>query len=107
MPDQCCPTCRCDPFGEITVARSNDRNQADVVTVKVRDNGIGFTKQVEREGTRFGLIGMRERVQALGGEFAIDSSAGEGVTITVVIPLDSAPGSRGVAAADSKNHSGE
>ena len=92
---------------EITVARFHDRNQADVVTVKVRDNGIGFTKQVEREGTRFGLIGMRERVQALGGEFTIDSSAGEGATVTVVIPLDSAVGSRGVAVTHSSNHDGE
>jgi|GEM_PF-63747 PAS domain S-box-containing protein len=92
---------------EITVARFHDRNQADVVTVKVRDNGIGFTKQAEREGTRFGLIGMRERVQALGGEFTIDSSTGEGATVTVVIPLDSAVGSRGVAATHSSNHGGE
>ena len=40
-----------------------------------------------REATRFGLIGMRERVQALDGEFRIDSRPGEGVTVTAVIPV--------------------
>jgi signal transduction histidine kinase len=53
----------------------------------VRDNGKGFVQRPEREASRFGLIGMRERVQALDGEFRIDSSPGEGVTVTVSIPV--------------------
>ncbi len=72
---------------EIDVARRNDSVSGDVVTVIVRDNGKGFAQQPEREATRFGLIGMRERVQALDGEFRIDSSPGGGATVTVVIPV--------------------
>ena len=72
---------------EIDVARRNDPQRGDVVRVTVRDNGKGFAQRLEREATRFGLIGMRERVQALDGEFRIDSAPGEGVAVTVVIPV--------------------
>ena len=72
---------------DIDVARCNDPRHGDVVKVSVHDNGKGFTQQRDREATRFGLIGMRERVQALDGEFRIDSRPGEGVTVTAVIPV--------------------
>lgn len=72
---------------DINVARRTDHKRGDVVEVTVRDNGKGFSQQLEREATRFGVIGMRERVQALDGDFGIDSSPGEGVTVTVVIPV--------------------
>ena len=85
---------------DIDVARCNEPLFGDVVKVVVRDNGRGFAPQVEREATRFGLIGMRERVQALDGEFRIDSSPGEGVKVTAVIPVGApAFGSRGAEAA--------
>ncbi len=72
---------------DIDVSRCSHAQHGDVVKVTVRDNGKGFVQQSEREATRFGLIGMRERVQALEGEFRIDSSLGAGVTVTVVIPV--------------------
>lgn len=85
---------------DIDVARRNDAQRGDVVKVSVRDNGKGFSQQLEREATRFGLIGMRERVQALDGEFRIDSSPGQGVTVTAVIPVKfPASGSQGAEAA--------
>ena len=83
---------------DIDVARRNDPQRGDVVKVIVRDNGRGFAQQLEREATRFGLIGMRERVQALDGEFKIDSSPGNGVAVTAVIPVKMpAFGSHGAA----------
>ena len=72
---------------DIQVTRIIDIRNRDVVKVVVHDNGKGFAQQREREATRFGLIGMRERVQALDGEFNIDSRPGEGVTVTAVIPV--------------------
>ena len=72
---------------DIHVTRIKDSRHRDVVKVAVHDNGKGFAQQREREATRFGLIGMRERVQALNGEFNIDSRPGEGVTVTAVIPV--------------------
>ena len=49
----------------------------------IRDNGQGFDLegQYVREG--HGLIGMRERVRALGGSLAIDSRPGKGTRITL------------------------
>lgn len=84
----------------IDVARRMDAQRGDVVKVTVRDNGKGFSQHLGREATRFGLIGMRERVQALDGELRIDSSPGDGVTVTAVIPVRApAIGSRGAEAA--------
>ncbi len=85
---------------DIEVERCNDPQRGDVVKVTVRDSGKGFAQRLEREATRFGLIGMRERVQALDGELRIDSSPGEGTTVTAVIPVKSpALNARGAAAA--------
>ena len=72
---------------DIDVSRCSDAQRGDVVKIIVRDNGKGFVQRPEREASRFGLIGMRERVQALDGEFRIDSSPGEGVTVKVSIPV--------------------
>jgi two-component system sensor histidine kinase DegS len=67
-----------------------------VVKVAVRDNGKGFAQQRGSDTTRFGLIGMRERVQALDGELRIDSRPDEGATVTAVIPVGiAASGPRG------------
>ncbi len=55
-------------------------------TVIVRDLGAGIDTKVTRIG-RSGVAGMRERANALGGRFTIESELGSGTTITAVIPL--------------------
>jgi signal transduction histidine kinase len=72
---------------EILVARTNDPKMGDVVKILVRDNGKGFAKKHQAKDARFGLIGMRERVQALDGELHIESSPGDGVTVNALIPV--------------------
>jgi two-component system sensor histidine kinase DegS len=57
----------------------------------IGDNGRGFSVPVKwvdlaREG-HFGLVGMAERVEAIGGEFMIESQVGQGTTVRVVVPL--------------------
>lgn len=84
---------------QIHVTRVHERRQADAVTVEVRDNGRGLSAEVERDGGRFGLIGMRERVQALGGEFRLESKPGKGLSVTAVLPVKSAVDMRGADAA--------
>jgi len=85
---------------DIHVTRFNDSQRGDAVKVAVRDNGKGFAHIGGSEVTRFGLIGMRERVQALGGELLIDSRPNEGATVTAIIPVASAvSGSRSSEAA--------
>jgi PAS domain S-box-containing protein len=72
---------------EIGVARVRDPALGDALRVTVRDNGKGIEKLPEADSVRYGLMGMRERVQALHGEFRIDSGAGQGVTVSAVIPV--------------------
>jgi len=57
------------------------------VEVNVRDNGKGLPERSQSESARFGLMGMRERVQALNGTFDIESKAGEGVNVRARLPL--------------------
>ncbi len=56
----------------------------------VRDDGVGFEPEAMPAAERaesLGLLGMRERVAALGGEFAVRSVAGSGTEISAVFPL--------------------
>lgn len=56
---------------------------ADVLRVTVRDNGVGgadFT-----HGT--GLIGLKDRVEALNGHILLDSDPGAGTKLSVEIPI--------------------
>ena len=54
------------------------------LTIAVEDDGKGFDPE-RSEG--FGLSGMRERVQGLGGTFELESSIGNGTRIAVRIPV--------------------
>jgi two-component system, chemotaxis family, CheB/CheR fusion protein len=55
-------------------------------TVVVEDNGAGFDPERAGNG-RLGLLGMRERVTHLGGEFVVESAPGGGATVIARIPL--------------------
>lgn len=57
---------------------------ADGLELMVRDDGCGFDPAAPRG---FGLRGMQERTEALGGRFAIDGAAGRGTTIRVLLPV--------------------
>jgi len=54
----------------------------------VQDDGVGLAKPIRREeNTGLGLIGIRERLTALGGSFRIVSRAPRGTTLLLVVPL--------------------
>jgi len=57
--------------------------------IEIRDDGVGIPESVlargEREG-HFGLVGMRERAQRIGGTLAIDSRARKGTDVTLRLP---------------------
>lgn len=57
----------------------------DSINMTIQDNGRGMDKNQNVSG--LGQIGMRERVQVIGGVFEIESKPGEGVTITAILPL--------------------
>ncbi|WP_084183392.1 chemotaxis protein CheB [Nevskia soli] len=58
-----------------------------VVRLKLRDNGVGFDVDAPQAEGRMGLLGMSDRVAALGGTFGIESTPGKGATISAEIPL--------------------
>ena len=60
-----------------------DFSQPDKVRLAVQDDGAGA---VDPSGG-FGLIGIRERVQLLGGEFKIETRPGKGFSLEVIVPV--------------------
>jgi ligand-binding sensor domain-containing protein/signal transduction histidine kinase len=61
--------------------------RADLI-FEVRDDGVGFDPEavLTVKDRHYGLMGMRERVEAMGGEFHLDSQLGHGTNLTVRIP---------------------
>jgi signal transduction histidine kinase len=60
-----------------------------VVNLKVIDNGCGFQTDDAFAGIggHFGLIGIRERAERIGGEFRLESQPGAGTEVEVTVPL--------------------
>jgi two-component system, NarL family, sensor histidine kinase UhpB len=79
--------------GLTNVRRHADATQAEIVVeishgmirLSVRDNGVGLPT-APRQG--LGLLGMSERVQALGGSMELTGAEGEGATLTVTLPVN-------------------
>jgi len=66
-----------------------DGNGAGAVALSVEDDGGGSPTPLN-EASGYGLLGIRERVAALGGSVSI-TQAGRGVRVAAVIPLMRAP----------------
>lgn len=77
----------------ITVRLEKDEHH---VRLEIQDNGDGFDLPDDwftfvRNG-HLGLIGMRERAEAVGGRFEVQSHPGEGTLIRVFVPFDHSSG---------------
>jgi len=57
----------------------------DSVTLEIADDGRGFATDAPPKPRRFGLTGMRERIELLGGEFRVSSRKGGPTTITATL----------------------
>lgn len=69
----------------------NIRGLPNAVRMDIRDNGKGF--EIERDvfgskSKRLGLLGIRERVEMVGGNFTVKSAPGKGTTIRAQIPFN-------------------
>ena len=80
------------------VARHARANQAEVsiqkldgaVCMRIKDNGKGFAEERvlgAKKSKRLGLLGMRERLEMVGGSFSITSAPGKGTTVLAQVPL--------------------
>ncbi|GAA4204264.1 sensor histidine kinase [Actinocatenispora rupis] len=68
----------------------------DVITLDVRDDGVGFDPDDRPEAGAdggFGLTGMRQRVTRLGGSLSVESEPGAGTAISAIVPAEPAAGS--------------
>ena len=67
-----------------TVAMKKDGDQ---LKLTITDNGKGFDIKKARAGKTFGLVGLEERVNLVGGTINVDSKPKKGTTIEVSLPL--------------------
>lgn len=70
---------------EATAVQLDLKTELDQVYLEIRDNGKGFS--CERITSGYGLQGMRERVAAMNGDFALDTAPGNGCKIAIALPL--------------------
>jgi signal transduction histidine kinase len=55
------------------------------VALEIADNGVGFTPELDGAGG-FGLDGMRQRIERLGGKLRIDTGRGNGTRVQAEVP---------------------
>ncbi len=61
--------------------------EAHHVSLRITDDGLGFDTEHPRSGRHVGLWSMCERVEQLGGQFAVESEPGEGTTVAARLPI--------------------
>lgn len=66
----------------------------DQLSIRVRDDGVGFQPGRVDQRNSFGLMGMHERARLINAQVIVDSAPGCGTTVTITCPLPSANGSR-------------
>lgn len=75
---------------QATHVKVNIRKLPAGVCLDIHDNGKSFEVEsvlFSKKNKRLGLIGMRERVEMVGGSFSVESAPGKGTTINVRIPF--------------------
>ncbi len=75
---------------QATEAKVGIEKSDDVICMNIQDNGRGFVTQslaLGKNNKRLGLLGMRERVEMVGGSFSVISAPGKGTTVVALIPL--------------------
>lgn len=75
---------------QATRVRVHLHRDKEALFMAVADNGVGIFPECRRKANSFGLVGIAERAAALGGELQVEGSKGNGTTLTVSIPLESA-----------------
>ncbi|MGP9833589.1 ATP-binding response regulator [Marinobacter sp. NSM] len=74
---------------EATLVRVNVDLEEKNIFIIVEDNGRGFNYSDRSSGKNsLGLIGMRERVAAFGGDLRIEGRADQGTTVKIFWPLE-------------------
>jgi signal transduction histidine kinase len=74
--------------------------EGKLARIEVADDGCGFdpAEIMVLESAHFGLVGMRERVESVGGRFSVDSAVAKGTRICAEVPIRAVNGKKWVAA---------
>jgi signal transduction histidine kinase len=65
-------------------------DQEGLLTVEVTDNGKGLSPKALSKDTSFGILGLRERAQSVGGWLDVGPREGGGVSVILSVPLGGA-----------------
>ena len=74
-------------YAEATRVESSLVYDDGVMTLSISDNGKGFDPEAVKEKKTLGLLGMKERVLIMNGEFELKTQPGSGTIITVKVKL--------------------
>ena len=69
----------------ITITLELSKDSGDLA-LSVADDGKGISSEKINQTNRFGLRGMRDRIQNLGGKFIVESPSGTGTKISSIVP---------------------
>jgi len=74
------------------IIRLELRYEPQSVQLSIQDDGVGFDAEnaTSSEAGHFGLLGMRERAEKIGGTITVLSTRGSGTRINVIVPLSTA-----------------
>jgi signal transduction histidine kinase len=72
---------------DATEVKASLKTKDGMVTLEVIDNGKGITEEQIFNSSSFGLLGIRERVNFLGGNVKISGMSNKGTAIVVNIPF--------------------
>jgi len=62
------------------------KKENELLTLRVKDDGIGIKETDMANKNSFGILGIRERAKLMGGQMNIKGAPGKGTTITVEVP---------------------
>ncbi|MEA2986145.1 MAG: hypothetical protein QOD94_2399 [Alphaproteobacteria bacterium] len=72
--------------------RVRAHRERGVMVIEVSDSGPGFDFDKQTEGDRLGLLGLRERIESMGGSFKVASAeGGRGTCLRASLPLEPKP----------------
>jgi len=81
---------------QVETARVTLTEQDGVVRLSVADDGVGFDPEQVRarmlQTRTFGLFGLRERIEQLGGRVEVETAPGRGTRVTLAVPRGDRPG---------------
>ena len=69
-------------------AEVNISKKPEMISIRIADNGVGYSPSKSVQDRGIGISGMRERAQLLHGQIIIEPGAHSGTVVQLTIKLD-------------------